>query len=89
MVTPRLEVLFGDEVIGEATQLGFDDGMGVLMGPFVPTPTYDKVSDVFRMYADGRTGECFAARDALRLSARVEPGGHVLPTHHPHHRLPA
>jgi len=81
MATPRLVVLLGDELIGEAPQLALDDGMGVLMGRFVPAPTYDTVSDVFLMYADGRTDEHFAERDALALSACVEPGGHILPAH--------
>lgn len=78
MTTPHIEVCLGGVVIGTTTDVAYDS-MGVLFGAFHPTAAYTTVQSVFFRFADGETARYYRERDALDLSARVQPGGHALP----------
>jgi len=45
-------IIYNDEPIGKVVEPGADFSMGVVHGPFVPFPAYEKVRLVFRIYAE-------------------------------------
>jgi hypothetical protein len=86
------KVYANDRCIGHAIINEIDDGMGVYVGRFEPTPAYDEVRSVFLLYTQSavireRTGEddeqlleqFFKGRDELDLSFRREDGV-IIPT---------
>src|SRR4051794_29113914 len=72
------------EVIGTSCLERCDPSMGVVDGVFVPSPAYERVRAVFRLYADAGTSVAnqdtakleayYAARDALHLGVETEEG---------------
>jgi len=48
----RYRVVYDSEVIGTSDLAACDGSMGVIFGDFVPTPAYERVRAVFRMFAE-------------------------------------
>ena len=70
----RYSVFVDSQLIGESDLEHDDLSMGVVFGTFLPTPAYDRVQHVFRLFAQGRADEYYAARDALGLQLRTAEG---------------
>ena len=66
-------------VIGYSDLEHDDLSMGVVFGAFRPTPAYAAVRHVFRLFAEDRLDEYYAARDRLGLEL-VDARGRVVPT---------
>ena len=91
MPRPIFTLLSGPRVLGECVLAGFDEGMGVALGPFRPAAAYEEVRSVFRAFAEldpgaaaqgaehARLREFYRRRDELRLEL-VDAAGRVLPT---------
>lgn len=92
MPSPIFALRSGPRVLGECVLAGFDEGMGVALGPFRPAPAYEEVRSVFRAFAEldpgaaagqgaghARLREFHRRRDELRLEL-VDAGGRVVPT---------
>jgi len=78
-------IIHDDEPIGRIVEPGADHPMGVVQGPFVPLPAYERVRSVFRLFAETMladpTGNTIDARDryyreldALHLSVTTADG---------------
>jgi hypothetical protein len=77
--------------IGHSALESFDEGMGIATGAFMPTPDYETVRPVFRLFADAsretsaqqedpaQMAEFRRAATELRLEL-VGPEGSVVPT---------
>jgi hypothetical protein len=68
------------EVIGSSDLEGRDPGMGMLNGPFYPTPAYEKVKGTFELFSaavdhkpsnETLLASCNAQCDALGLTLRT------------------
>lgn len=89
----KFRILSGTIVIGETNFDGLDPSMGFAHGVFFPSPSYQEVQFVFRLYAEAGTSmadadgaklaEYYRARDALNLSV-VTAEGKLVPTEFVH-----
>ena len=83
-------ILQAGNCIGMTNLVSIDSGMGVALGTFSPTPAYDEVRPVFRLYTqvmiaqdkgipyDEILNDYFKKRDALRLSLETA-AKHLIP----------
>ncbi len=83
-------ILWAGKCIGTTNLVGIDSGMGVALGTFSPTPAYNEVRPVFRLYAqamiaqdkgipyDEILNDYCKKRDALRLSLETA-AKHMIP----------
>lgn len=84
----EFRVLHGDEVIGTSSLEVRDAGMGMARGRFLPTPAYQGVRGVFRIFADAQreagpaseelVARYYEARDGLALRLESDEG-HAVP----------
>ena len=82
--SPVFTLRSGPRVLGECVLAGFDEGMGVALGPFCPAPAYEEVRSVFRAFAgldagDARLREFYRRRDELGLEL-VDAAGRAVST---------
>ena len=74
----------GDVELGRSELASLDEGMGMVSGPFRPSPGYSSVEPLFRELSEAIEArsvpdELYAARDALDLRV-VGPGDLLVPT---------
>ncbi len=49
-MSPTYEIMYGNKCIGTVRLTGVDTGMGIALGEFTPTPVYEEVRLVFRLF---------------------------------------
>ncbi len=48
---PRpFKIMYSNKCIGEASFISIDKGMGIALGRFIPTPSYEEVRPVFHLF---------------------------------------
>ena len=90
-------IVYNGEPIGTMASPGADMSMGMVQGPFIPLPAYEKVRAVFRLFSEASgmgngTGypddpeklqRFYAERDALALAVTTREGL-IIPTEWAH-----
>jgi hypothetical protein len=87
----RYSVHYQGDSIGNSDLEGADPDMGVAFGQFQPTPRYERVRHIFRMFAEAHSGaatdpldermvsEYYSERDRLGLTL-VDQSGRIIQT---------
>lgn len=67
------------KTIGTSNLENIDESMGVVSGIFEPTPQYDSVKNVFKLFTDQKEEEYYKKRDALNLKLH-DRNGNIIST---------